>query len=210
MTPFFARAWSLVVCSALLVVAMTATAFGETVVRDSPRPPAAAVTMPPDILAAQTFLLTAYPDLAAQPLEITLKQIDGAVSVSVAFATEIRDAGPKEPVVTARFEYDAQTRLRRFEAKGSWLEDSRHDALRQQLLLNPRWADSDADVALIRARARPAPSGPRLVRHNPRPSPHSNATWASVAATCRPAFCGSRTRVRVALHPRRSGSGRCG
>ena len=110
--------------------------------------------MPADVRAAQTFMLAAYPDLIGRPLEVRLRREGAAVLVSVAdLSVPAAPGTPPVPIVTARFDYDAGARLRRYDAYGPLLEEARNLTLRLQMAAHPRWIDSDADVALTRAGA---------------------------------------------------------
>jgi hypothetical protein len=104
--------------------------------------------MPADIMAAHTFLLTAYPDLAGRPLQIQARRDGDGVVASVVDLAASRADGAAPPLVTARFEFDRDTRLRRFDGYGSLLHEADNLALQQELIANPRWIESDADVWL--------------------------------------------------------------
>ncbi len=105
--------------------------------------------MPADIEAAHLFLWTAYPELLGRALTLHTRREGTTVLVSVSEAGARDALAP--PLVLARFDYDRDARLRRFDAQGPWVEDARHTALRDAVLSNPKWAESDADVALMRA-----------------------------------------------------------
>ncbi len=138
-----------VLCGAWLLAAP-----GLLVAQESARAQSQDRGMSADLLAAQAFMLAAYPDLLGRPLELQLRREGNVVLVSVADASEARTPGAsREPLVTARFDYDRDTRLQRFDAHGPWVEDERHAALRDAVLSNPKWAESDADVVLTRAGA---------------------------------------------------------
>ena len=148
--------------------------------------------LPPDVLAAQDFLFAAYPDLQGRELDVTLRRDGGAILVSVVDRTapnaEPLDPGrpaPEPPlseprgfslgetplpvpILTARFEFDADTRLRRYDAYGRLVHEAEALALQMQLLTNPRWHESDADAWLA----------PRGVASTFAPAPAAVATMA--------------------------------
>jgi len=72
------------------------------------------------------------------------------------------------PILTARFEFDADTRLRRYDAYGPLVHEAEALALQMQLLTNPRWHESDADAWLA----------PRGVASTFAPAPAAVATMA--------------------------------
>lgn len=130
--------------------------------------------MPADVVAAHTFLFAAYPELMERDLTMTLRRDGGAILVSVVDASADIPALPdpgraapaptpspsgertpddapqtRRPVLTARLQFDTQTRLRRYDAYGSLVHEAEQLALQEQLLANPRWLDSDIDAWLI-------------------------------------------------------------
>ncbi|ODS53749.1 MAG: hypothetical protein ABS36_14120 [Acidobacteria bacterium SCN 69-37] len=72
------------------------------------------------------------------------------------------------PILTARFEFDTDTRLRRYDAYGPLVHEAEALALQMQLLTNPRWHESDADAWLA----------PRGVASTFAPAPAAVATMA--------------------------------
>ena len=76
------------------------------------------------------------------------------------------------PILTARFEFDADTRLRRYDAYGPLVHEAEALALQMQLLTNPRWHESDADAWLA----------PRGVASTFAPAPAAVATRASAVS----------------------------
>jgi hypothetical protein len=104
--------------------------------------------LPADILAAHTFLLAAYPDLVDRSLQVQARRDDDGVVVSVTDLAEPRVDGVAVPLVTARFQFDSGARLRRFDGYGPLLREVENLALQDELVKNPRWIESDADVWL--------------------------------------------------------------
>jgi hypothetical protein len=79
---------------------------------------------------------------------VVFRREGGALLVSVADGA-LGVAGEPPPVLAAaRFEYDANARLRRYDGYGPMLEETRNAELHQQLSANAQWFDSDADVWL--------------------------------------------------------------
>ena len=181
----------------LILVAMLVTTPTSAWAQEAPSGGGGAATrgdeaLPPDVLAAQDFLFAAYPDLQGRELDVTLRRDGGAILVSVVDRTapnaEPLDPGrpaPEPPlseprgfslgetplpvpILTARFEFDADTRLRRYDAYGRLVHEAEALALQMQLLTNPRWHESDADAWLA----------PRGVASTFAPAPAAVATMA--------------------------------
>lgn len=147
------RVWSSMSLTVLLAVMLPAAVLAQD---DTKRDAGEATSgMPPEVAAAQTFLFAAYPDLIERPLAITLHTTDDGVAVSV--VEDVGPAGadePRPPLLTASFVFDAGAQLRRFDAHGPLVNEEQTLALQDELVVNPRWIDSDADVALTRQGAR--------------------------------------------------------
>lgn len=133
----------------LLMLARPSDAAAQDVGRSDTRRDQSRTGTPADVVAAQTFLFAAYPDLVGRSLLVTLRQEPDALLVSVVDESNAAPAAAPTPLLVARFEYDAGARLRRYDGYGPLLSEARHLALQDQLLANPRWNDSDADAWLI-------------------------------------------------------------
>jgi hypothetical protein len=140
--------------------------------------PAAPKEMPPAIMAAQTFLLTTYPELASRQLTMRFR-IDGDVvlaSVEDAPVSTSHDKAvaavtePPVPLVVATLAFDAQGQLERYAGHGALLEDTRNTQLLMQINEHPDWKDSDLDAWLIGA------GGPTTVTGTPPPAVSRAAT----------------------------------
>ena len=131
--------------------------------------PAAPKEMPAAILAAQTFLLTTYPDLASRQLTMFFRIDDDVVLASIEDAPAstshdktVADATePPVPLIVATLAFDAQGQLERYAGHGALLEDTRNKQLLTQIKDHPEWKDSDLDAWLIDA------GGPTTVTGTP-------------------------------------------
>lgn len=148
-----ARAIARTLALAVVLLSAPAIALAQGSEADGRAPmPEGTEGTPEAVWQAQAFVLAAYPDLIDRPLAITLRQdADGAVLVSVAEDLAATSAEvPVPPLVTARVAFDADVRLTRYDAYGPLLHEAENLALQDQLIANPRWVDSDADVWLMR------------------------------------------------------------
>lgn len=104
-------------------------------------------TPPAHVLAAQAFLLLAYPDLVNRPITMTMQPQGSGLVVSVEDADDPlqrpRGAVPS-PVVVAAMEFTASGQLRSFAASGALVNDVANRALRDQLLEHPEWTEAQA------------------------------------------------------------------
>jgi hypothetical protein len=114
---------------------------------------------PIELTKVREFLFAAYPELIGRDLALTMRRENQAVLVSIVDQGLGRDragVGPGDvagasvapPIVTARFEFGAGAQLRRFDGYGPLLHEGENLALQDELVKNPRWIESDADVWL--------------------------------------------------------------
>jgi hypothetical protein len=134
--------------------------------------------MPAEVVAAQDFLLTTYPELAEHQLALYLR-LDGDVvlaSIEDAPVSTSHDktvaavADRPAPLIVATLAFDAQGQLLRYAGHGALLEETRNTQLLTQINDHPTWKDSDLDAWLIEA------GGPTTVTGTPPPAVSRAAT----------------------------------
>lgn len=120
-----------------------------------------AVTMPPDILAAQAFLFATYPDLAGRALVIQMKPEQGQVVMSVVEASSPAEAAEATmpPLLIGRIAFDDHGQLQQFAARGALFDQTRNDLLAKQLVAHPDWGESDLDAWLTSVGGRSTVTG---------------------------------------------------
>ena len=135
----------LALIAAGLLLAAPRPSVGQTTARTTRTGP---TSMPRDVLAAQQFVLDAYPDLLSRSVTIHLRPSDGQILVSVGDTQPGADgktAPAPPPLVTAIVEFDGAGQLRRYQASGALLEKTRNDLLRNQQVAHPDWSDGQLD-----------------------------------------------------------------
>ncbi len=133
------------------------SASSQTRTDSKPKP----VTMPPDIVAAQSFVFAAYPELAGRALLMHLKPENGQVLIAISEAespaASVEAVTP--PLIVGSIAFDAKGQLQRYAAHGALLDDTRNKLLLQQAAAHPEWGESDLDAWLTAAGGRTTVTG---------------------------------------------------
>jgi hypothetical protein len=138
------------IIAAALVLGCAPSTFAQTAATPAVRSRAA--SMPRDVLAAQQFVFDAYPDLLTRAVTVQLRSVNGQIVVSVADTQTGTDPQAAPPaLVNAIVEFDTAGQLRRYQASGALLDQTRNDLLRKQRLEHPDWSDGDLDAWLATA-----------------------------------------------------------
>ena len=109
--------------------------------------PAAPKPLPEGLLAAERLLANAYPELRQRRTAAVYTPVGEQWVVRVSDPPAPGAPSPA-PLVEATVALDVNGRLKSFRATGAILDDTRNNALWEQMKAHPEWDESDADIWL--------------------------------------------------------------